>query len=309
MTGAAAGSSAARAETPHAALDSGVAADGSFSGASVLIVCQHGALMGRDNGLWQDFGGRRDGNESPYQTAFRELRKETSLTADHVDLLPDQPVWVVHAGYRHAVYVATLSEANRLRPDWNLGDEKTPELDAYRNNFIDFANFFADGMFGTEMMHRRIKTREIFDLASSAYLDLRRAAHRAEAAAYAAASSDSDDDTDDDGKPLPPPPRKAVASAAASAASDVGRAGALGGKGYIPVLGAQAAARRGSNRSRHSSDELELISRSAAVAPAIASVAASDVGRSGAVDSEGYTASPALGRPLGAAATGWIENT
>ena len=73
-----------------------------------------------------------------------------------------------------------MSEANRLRPDWNLGDEETPELDAYRNNFIDFANFFADDMFGTEMVHRRIKTRKIFDLASSAYLDLRRAAHRAE---------------------------------------------------------------------------------------------------------------------------------
>ena len=99
LTGAVAGSSAARAETPHAALDSGVAADGSFSGASVFVVCQHGALMGRANGLWQDFGGRRDGNESPYQTAFRELREEIGLTADHVDLLPDQPVWVVHAAH------------------------------------------------------------------------------------------------------------------------------------------------------------------------------------------------------------------
>ena len=169
LTGAVAGSSAARAETPHAALDTGVAADGSFSGASVFVVCQHSALMGRANGLWQNFGGRRDGSYSPYQTAFRELREEIGLTADHVDLLPDQPVWVVQAGYRHAVYVATLSEANRLRPDWNLGDEETPELDAYRNNFIDFANFFADDMFGTELVHRRIKTREIFDLASSAY--------------------------------------------------------------------------------------------------------------------------------------------
>ena len=164
LTGAVAGSSAARAETSHAALDSGVAADGSFSGASVFVVCQHGALMGRANGLWQDFGGRRDGNESSYQTAFRELREEIGLTADHADLLPDQPAWVVHAGYRHAVYVATLSEANRLHPGWNLGDEGTPELDAYRNNFIDFANFFADDMFVTEMVHRRIKTREIFDL-------------------------------------------------------------------------------------------------------------------------------------------------
>ena len=108
---------------------------------------------------------------------------------------PTSPYGWCHAGYRHAVFVATLSEANRLRPDWNLGDEETPELDSYRSNFVDFANFFADDMFGTEFVHRRIKTREIFDLASSAYVDMRRAAHRAKAAADAAASSDSDDAT------------------------------------------------------------------------------------------------------------------
>jgi 8-oxo-dGTP pyrophosphatase MutT (NUDIX family) len=195
---------AALAEAEHDVLDVGVDANGDFSGASVFVVCQHGALMGCAGGIWQDFGGRRDGNETPYETAFRELKEEIGLTASHVDLLPDQPVWVCHAGYRHAVFVATLSEANRLRSDWDLGDEEAPELDSYRNNFVDFANFFADDMFGTEFVHRRIKTREIFDLASAAYFDMRRAAHRARAAA-AAASSDSDDDDDvDDSPPTPP---------------------------------------------------------------------------------------------------------
>ena len=212
---------AARAETPHAALDVGVDADGGFSGASVFVVCQHGALMGCAGGIWQDFGGRRDGNETPYETAFRELREEIGLTASHVDVLPDQPIWVCHAGYRHAVFVATLSEENRLRPDWNLGDEETPELDSYRNNFVDFANFFADDMFGNEFVHRRMKTREIFDLASAAYCDMRRAAHRAKAAADAAASSDSDDDDDDDDSP-PAPPQRQLASAATSSASQLG---------------------------------------------------------------------------------------
>ena len=42
---------AARAETPHAALDVGVDADGGFSGASVFVVCQHGALMGCAGGI------------------------------------------------------------------------------------------------------------------------------------------------------------------------------------------------------------------------------------------------------------------
>ena len=85
---------------------------------------------------------------------------------------------MVHAGYRHAVFVATLSEANWLRPDWNLDDEETPELDWYRNNFIDFANFFSGDMCGSDFVHRRIKTREIFDLVESAYLGLRRAVSR-----------------------------------------------------------------------------------------------------------------------------------
>ena len=220
---------AARAETPHAVLDVGVDADGGFSGASVFVVCLHGAFMGCAGGIWQDFGGRRDGNETSYETAFRELREEIGLTASHVDVLSDQPIWVVHAGYRHAVFVATLSEENHLRPDWNLGDKETPELDSYRNNFVDFSNFFAGDMAGSEFVHRRIKTREIFDLTSSAYTDLRRAAHRAKAAANAAASSDDDDDDDDDDSP-PAPPQQQPASEAASSASQLdgggGRPGA-----------------------------------------------------------------------------------
>jgi hypothetical protein len=118
------------------------------------------------------------------------------------------------------VFVATLSEANRLRPDWDLGDEETPELDTYRNNFRDFANFFADDMFGDEFVHRRMKTREIFDLASQAYCDMRRVAHRAKAKARAAASSDSDGDDDDDGS-APAPPQRQLALSATSSASQL----------------------------------------------------------------------------------------
>ena len=80
------------------------------------------------------------------------------------------------------------------------------------------------------MVHRRIKTREVFDLACSAYLGLRRAAHRAEAAADAAALADSDDEADDAGPPPPPPqPRQRPASRptppAAPPASDAAGAG------------------------------------------------------------------------------------
>ena len=45
-SGAAAGSSAARAETPHSVLGGGGDAAAAFLGASVFVVRQHGALMG-----------------------------------------------------------------------------------------------------------------------------------------------------------------------------------------------------------------------------------------------------------------------
>ena len=152
---------------------------GTFSGASVFVVSRHGALLGRAGNIWHDFGGRRKIGETPHATAFREMREEIGLTAAHVDLVQSQPIWVVHAGYRHAVFVATITEASRARSDWGLSTAATPELDEYRNNFVDFANFFATTCTAYEMVHRRFKTREVFDLASDAYLGLCRAAHRA----------------------------------------------------------------------------------------------------------------------------------
>ena len=68
--GATAGSSAAREETPHAALADGIGPGGTFSGASALVVSRHGALMGRAGNIWQDFGGRRKLGETPHAAAF-----------------------------------------------------------------------------------------------------------------------------------------------------------------------------------------------------------------------------------------------
>ena len=74
------------------------------------------------------------------------------------------------------------------------------------------------------MVHRRIKTREVFDLTCSVYLGLRRAAHHAAAAADAVALADSDNGAVDDGSrrrlnssPLPARPRARTRPITASA--------------------------------------------------------------------------------------------
>ena len=100
--------------------------------------------------------------------------------------------------------------------------------------------------------------------------------------------------------------------------SDVGRPGAVDDEGYIasPALGlpraaaatvtdataALAAAPARFTRASASRTH-ELFSRRTVVAPAFASAASSGVGWAGAVDGEGYIASPALGLPRAAAAT------
>ena len=113
--------------------------------------------------------------------------------------------------------------------------------------------------------------------------------------------------------------RTAVAPAAAiAAASDVGRPGAVDGEGYIPSSAlelppsaaatvADAAAVLATAPARltraAAGRNHDNISRRTAVAPAAAVAAASDVGRPGAVDGEGYIPSSALELPPPAAAT------
>ena len=113
--------------------------------------------------------------------------------------------------------------------------------------------------------------------------------------------------------------RTAVAQAAAvAAASDVGRPGAVDGEGYIPSSAlelpppaaatvADAAAVLATAPARltraAAGRDHDNISRRTAVAQAAAAAEASDVGRPGAVDGEGYIPSSALELPPPAAAT------
>ena len=83
-----------------------------YTGASVLVVCKHGVILGksRHTGLWEDFGGARDEsrNERPYDTAVRELKEESGLEPRDLDFGQRDPIIVSHAGHVHAVFVARM---------------------------------------------------------------------------------------------------------------------------------------------------------------------------------------------------------
>ena len=212
-SGAVAGSSAAREETPHAALVDGIGPGGTFSGASVFVVCRHGTPMGRANGIWQDFGGRRKRGETPYATAFREMQEEIVLTAAHVDITHDKPT---PGRCMQGTDMLRASPPCRKRAEFAPTGAWAPLLRPSSTSIAATSSTSPTSSPTTStatMVHQRTKTREVFDLACSAYLGLRRAAHRAEAAADAAALADSDDDADDVGPPPPPPqPRQQPAS-------------------------------------------------------------------------------------------------
>ena len=137
-----------------------------FTGALCLVVTSHGCMLGRSGLVWQDFGGERSEGESPRETSFRKMQEEMGITESHVELVNETPIWVEHAGYRHAVFVVKFPDDQRGRSDWATGDEDF-ELEEWRIDFTDFEVFFDAHMCQArgQFVHRRFKTREVFDLA------------------------------------------------------------------------------------------------------------------------------------------------
>ena len=62
----------------------------SHTGAGFFLIDKHGWLAGAGSkDIWQCFGGKREGTESPWQTASRELLEETGIPSEHlVSLAP-----------------------------------------------------------------------------------------------------------------------------------------------------------------------------------------------------------------------------
>ena len=148
----------------------------SHTGAGFFLIDKHGWLAGAGSkGIWQCFGGKREGTESPWQTASRELLEETGIPSQHlVSLAPpfvvrkDIHVYVIHIAMVRSTHRAstfpmvTSRELTRFRHFTSFGDAFQSELD--------------DG----EMIHRRDIEPEFLVIAADIY---RAISMRAQAAA------------------------------------------------------------------------------------------------------------------------------
>ena len=162
-----------------------------FTGASVLVVCKRGVILGksRHTGIWEDFGGARDESRSerPYDTAVRELTEESGLKPCDLDFGQRDPVMVSHAGHVHAVFVACMRDtgcrgshgaqsAFVVAPSGRV--QSTAETDGELTGFIclrSFDDYFASELKG-QLIHRRIKDARVMELAASVYRGLQAAA-------------------------------------------------------------------------------------------------------------------------------------
>ena len=82
----------------------------SFTGASVLVVTLRSCLLGwpAHSAFWHDFGGAREGSESAFSTATREIRQESGLGENDVIFVNGAAVTVRHNSHEHVVFVASL---------------------------------------------------------------------------------------------------------------------------------------------------------------------------------------------------------
>ena len=127
-----------------------------FDGASVLVVSKLGCLLGRPKAQkwWHDFGGEREGDETPLQTATRELRQEAGISIADLTISASSPVVVSRGGYTHFVFVATTHDAVS-------GESWFPNPSDTDGELHDFEWFSSVDEFMSWPVHARIKTAEV----------------------------------------------------------------------------------------------------------------------------------------------------
>ena len=150
--------------------------DVSHTGAGFFLIDKHGWLAGAGTSkIWQSFGGKREGTESPWETASRELLEETGIPSIHlVSLAPpfamrkDSHIYVIHIAMVRSTHASSTFPMVTSR-----------ELTHFRH-FTSFGDAFHSELGDGEMVHRRDIEPAFLKVAAEVY---RAVSMRAQAAA------------------------------------------------------------------------------------------------------------------------------
>ena len=96
---------------------SGPPLSGRWSSRAALILTKRAAHLRRHAGQWALPGGRIDDDETPEQTALRELAEEVGLQLTQADVLGRLDTFITRSGFAMTPVVVWAGEARLLVPD------------------------------------------------------------------------------------------------------------------------------------------------------------------------------------------------
>ena len=128
-----------------------VVVNGPHTGAGLFLIDKHGWLAGAGRGnIWQSFGGKRKGDESPWQTTSREMLEETGIPSEHiVSLAP--PFCTRKDDHVYVLHIAMIRSTHK---DSTFPMVTSQELTRFQH-FTSFADTFRSELGDGEMTHHR----------------------------------------------------------------------------------------------------------------------------------------------------------
>ena len=128
-----------------------VVVNGPHTGAGFFLIDKHGWLAGAGKeDIWQSFGGKRQGDESPWQTASREMLEETGIPSEHLASLAPP----FHMRKDDHVYVLHIAMIRSTHEGSTFPMVTSQELTRFRH-FTSFADAFRSELGKGEMAHHR----------------------------------------------------------------------------------------------------------------------------------------------------------